>query len=337
MRRLLTVAAVALGVSCSDRASIVGDPVASTSAVPSGAAIDASARSHASATPSANAAKPVYRPAAVGVVGTLGTGALELSHGRAAWSKDNKLQVTFSSEPLPCGAKLDKDRIQWMELAIPPGPGAKYYVGGVIGLAVELRNEAAGNTTFGPEGALVTLSEVKPEDGGSVAGSVVVGGKASYGATTASVLGKFDVPVCGRGPDPSPAGIPEQAPPEPPAVQSAIALRDRDTKRISEIWMFVDASPGCGAARKPQSYAFYELVFFGNSRTSYVDARGPQPAELRFHPPVPDDTATGGSSFPESEAAISWSTFPASVGSEVRGRVMTPKGPYGDFVATVCP
>lgn len=272
---------------------------------------------------------------AVHVTGQIDGRVIELHHGRAHWEKEY-LEVEFSGEPLTCGAPLQKASAPRMHFQIPPGPGGRFYMGGVVGLGMHIEPFDEKSLEFPPRAMLVELSKVEPRSGGAVTGSLVIQGKQDFGKARADITGEFSVHVCGPGPQAQPAGIPEQAPPDMAPIRSGLALFQKaDSDLTDEIWLFSSAV-GCRTPGLPHTFSFDGLANFGALRVGKLEARGPQPAELRFHPPVSKDTMTGGSAFPEGEAAIVWEAQPRAPGAKVRGRVMTPKGPYGEFVAVVC-
>ena len=257
-------------------------PSAATQAVP--AASSAASSASASAVTALPAIEPVVR-----VTGKLDQHSFEFRHGSASWRKDN-LEVVLSSKPFPCGAPAQNVPAPLMRFQIPPGPGGRFYSGGAVGLGARIEASGEHSSEFPARSALVQLDEVEPQQGGAITGSLALRGRGIYGADRAEVSGVFSVRVCESEPHARPTGVPEEPPPEVPAIRSAIALlHNPDSGLIDEIWLFPDTVTRCGAPGLPHAYSFFSIANFGALRVDSMNARGPQPAELRFHPPVPRD------------------------------------------------
>ncbi len=278
-------------------------------------------------TTSASAAVAAVAPQAarVDVRGKVGDEALALRGGVARWTNDG-LEVHLGE--VTCDAPHGA-----LTFTLLPGPQAKLYAGGTIA-----RPAFLGQVWLPASAALISVTRARAD---RVEGSLRLLGRSILGdATAVDAAGSFAVPICGPDTSKTPRGIPE-GDGAPTRITSALAYRERTAPpdTIDEIWLFHDASPSCSVNRKPNAYAFTVLSDIGRSSLGGVDAVGPQPARVSVHPAAPDDLATGGSAFPDGEAAITWTSLAPRVGGVVSGtvRASSRSGPNGAFTARVCP
>jgi hypothetical protein len=227
------------------------------------------------------------------------------------------MRITLADGPVACGAKPTGSALRF---EVRAGPGARYYVGSTFGAAMEI-GRAASWDRIEPSAALVSVDRAEVRDAGTIAGSFLVRSKAPPGHLAVDARGTFAVPMCG--PVPPYRGIDDTSQPAIMKPRSVIAFRHRESPPgvVDTLWVFPDQYATCNTPYKPSRFSFYSLDGIGSPSVGDRKATGPQPAVLWHHPALDEDVTTGGSSFPEGEAAIVWDAFDARPGGTLRGRV----------------
>lgn len=134
-------------------------------------------------------------PAAAGVRATIAGRAVRLDHGLAIIDAQH-LHLYLSDAPVSCPRPPIARAVTALHLAIPPGPGGRFYAGTAIG--AELSVEGPGG--LAEDIAIVRLGPVGRRARGTLDGELA--------------RGNFDVPVC-DGAAAADTSLPEAAPPGP--------------------------------------------------------------------------------------------------------------------------